>query len=62
MDDPGDAAVLVDEGANRRLVGDIQTFELKAAVFAETVQARLLQGNVVVIIEVVGTDDFIAPL
>ena len=62
MDDPGDAAVPFNQITDRRLVGDVQAFEPKAFVCAENVQARLLQGNVVIIVEIIDADNLVAPL
>ena len=62
VNDAGDIAVLGDQVFHRSPVGDIQAFEAETVVAAKHIKARLLQRNVIVIIEIIDTDNLVAPL
>ncbi len=60
MHRPGDAAELARQRHHVAVVGDVQRLEGEARLRLESRQARTLEGHVVVIAQIIDTDDLIA--
>ena len=62
MNDPDDAAMPGDQAGHGLPVGDVEAFEDEAVAFAQCLQPRFLQWDVVVVVDVVDADDVVAPV